>query len=76
MIRSFRIPLLIIILCLAGCGGTDYDYAAGPGEMQSGPGLISGEDGVFTIYQANEKEEDNEKDDDPDDLPAGSTGAD
>ena len=31
-------------------GGFDQELQTGPGELKEGPGLFSGEDGVFTIY--------------------------
>lgn len=48
--------LLLIILC--GCGGTDYTYVD-INEEKPGPGLFSGEDGVFTVVKkdSGEKEE-------------------
>jgi len=30
--------------------GFDQDLPTGPGELKKGPGLFSGEDGVFKIY--------------------------
>ena len=33
-----------------GCGGKDFNYVPEPGEVKPGPGLISGKDGVFTLY--------------------------
>ena len=37
--------------CLAGCGGTPYDYSSA-NDTKPGPGLLSGEDGVFNIVRA------------------------
>lgn len=34
---------------ITGCGGQLYEYESGL-ETQNGPGVLSGEDGVFTIY--------------------------
>ena len=48
-----RTRLLILLLCLmtllCGCGGTEYAYRDGR-DQKEGPGLLSGKDGVFTIY--------------------------
>ena len=48
-----RTRLLIFLLCLmallCGCGGTEYAYRDGR-DQKEGPGLLSGKDGVFTIY--------------------------
>lgn len=38
-------------LCMAGCGGTPYDYTSA-NDTKPGPGLLSGEDGVFNIMRA------------------------
>ena len=60
---DLRKGLLLIIVTLAmalsGCATSPEprDYSAekeipsGPGELQEGPGLFSGDDGVFTIYR-------------------------
>lgn len=34
----------------AGCGGTQYDYSDA-NDTKPGPGLLSGEDGVFNILR-------------------------
>jgi hypothetical protein len=62
--NSFRRKLLLIIVFIAvtvsGCatspepyeyGGFDQELQTGPGELKEGPGLLSGDDGVFTIYR-------------------------
>jgi len=60
--KSLRKAATLIILGLAltlcSCAtspepfdyGFDGDLPTGPGELKKGPGLFSGEDGVFTIY--------------------------
>lgn len=45
---------LCLILLFSGCGGTEYTYQDGR-DQKEGPGLLSGEDGVFTIYNAGDK---------------------
>jgi len=60
--KRFRKAVILIVLGLAltlcSCAispepfdyGFDGDLPTGPGELKKGPGLFSGEDGVFTIY--------------------------
>jgi hypothetical protein len=60
--KRFRKAATLIVLGLAltlcSCAispepydyGFDQDLPTGPGELKKGPGLFSGEDGVFTIY--------------------------
>jgi hypothetical protein len=50
------LPCLMALLC--GCGGTEYAYRDGR-DQKEGPGLLSGKDGVFTIY--NKGSENSEK---------------
>jgi hypothetical protein len=72
---DLRKGLLLIIVTLAmalsGCAtspepydsGAEKEIPTGPGEMQEGPGLFSGEDGYFTIYKqpASSERESSEK---------------
>ena len=55
--------LLVIVLFL-GCGGKEYTYVEDH-ELKPGPGLFSGEDGSFTIYEGTtpgtKKEEEQKK---------------
>lgn len=47
----FRAVVLVTaVLLLGGCAGEPFDYHH-PQEIKSGPGLFSGEDGVFTIFR-------------------------
>jgi hypothetical protein len=60
--KSLRTKLLLMVVFIAvavsGCAispepfdyGFDRGLPTGPGELKKGPGLFSGEDGVFTIY--------------------------
>ncbi|MBW1641974.1 MAG: hypothetical protein JRJ76_03970 [Deltaproteobacteria bacterium] len=41
----------IALLTLPGCGGKPFDYNP-PSEIPEGPGILSGEDGEFTIYDS------------------------
>ena len=41
--------IFFLCCCLTGCVGEEYHYVDGA-ELQPGPGLLSGEDGVFTLY--------------------------
>ena len=50
-----QLPIRIVVLCclavmLNGCGGQDYTYDDGR-DRKEGPGLFSGQDGVYTIYR-------------------------
>ena len=40
---------LVFGLLLCGCAGEEYTYV-NDGDLKPGPGLLSGEDGVFTLY--------------------------
>jgi len=42
----------LIILALVGCHAKPYDYKPTAGEMKEGPGVLSGEDGAFTVYDS------------------------
>ena len=59
---NMRTRHLLLLLCLmallCGCGGTEYAYRDGR-DQKEGPGLLSGKDGVFTIY--NKGSEDSEE---------------
>lgn len=41
--------LLSLLALLCSCGGKEYTYSDGR-DQKEGPGLLSGEDGVFTLY--------------------------
>ena len=48
--KSLVVAISIIVsVLLLGCGGKEYPYVEDQ-ELKPGPGLFSGEDGVFTIY--------------------------
>jgi hypothetical protein len=42
--------MFFLSLMLFGCGGKNFDYTDS-NEIKPGPGLFSGEDGVFTIIK-------------------------
>ncbi len=42
--------IFFVSFLLAGCVGEEYHYVD-DAELKPGPGLLSGEDGVFTIYE-------------------------
>ena len=61
--------VVFIAVAVSGCatspepyeyGGFDQELPTGPGELQEGPGLISGEDGGITIYKKPAKTEKDE----------------
>lgn len=71
--KKFAVIILLLGIVLGGCAtspepydyyGFDQDLPTGPGELKEGPGLFSGEDGVFTIYKqpVSSKEESAEND--------------
>ena len=51
---QYRMALLIslAIMALLGCNAKPYDYQPTAGEMKEGPGVLTGEDGQFTIYDS------------------------
>jgi len=56
MMNLLRVIALIVMatamVAINGCAGTPEPFEYQPdNELKSGPGLLSGEDGVFTIYQ-------------------------
>jgi hypothetical protein len=53
-----KLWLLVATLLLFGCGGgsQSFEYPAAD-DPPPGPGLFSGPDGTFTIYQSKGKEE-------------------
>ena len=53
-----KLWLLVTLLALVGCGGgsQSFEYHAAD-DPPPGPGLFSGPDGTFTIYQSNNEEE-------------------
>ena len=49
--KSIVVAISIIAsVLLLGCEGKEYTYVENQ-ELKPGPGLFSGEDGVFTIYR-------------------------
>ena len=55
---TFKIWLAVTVMVLAGCGGgsQSFEYHAAD-DPPPGPGLFSGPDGAFTIYQGKEEED-------------------
>lgn len=53
-----KLFMLMTLLTLAGCGGgsQSFEYHAAD-DPPPGPGLFSGPDGTFTIYQSSREEE-------------------
>jgi len=52
--RKLQHILLLVLLSLAGCGGKEYTYVQ-ENEMRPGPGILSGDEGGFVIYQSTDK---------------------
>ena len=53
-----KLWLVVALLALSGCGGSSqsFEYHAAD-DPPPGPGLFSGSDGTFTIYQSKKAEE-------------------
>lgn len=51
---------VFVIVFLSACGGKDYEYTND--DEKRGPGLFSGKDGVFTIYDKPKKAQENQLD--------------
>jgi len=53
-----KLWLVVMLLTLVGCGGgsQSFEYHAAD-DPPPGPGLFSGSDGTFTIYQSNREED-------------------
>ncbi len=51
MIRAWSFIVVLTASSLVACGGQPLQHTP-VDEVPEGPGLLSGEDGVFTIYQA------------------------
>lgn len=49
MRTRYVLLMLYLIAALSGCGGQEYAYVDGR-DAKQGPGLLSGEDGAFTLY--------------------------
>lgn len=55
--KLFIVSACIAVACLLyGCGGEEFHYVD-DAEMKPGPGVFSGKDGSFTIYQKSEQPE-------------------
>lgn len=55
---TIKLSLVVTALILASCGGgsQSYEYHAADDPLP-GPGLFSGPDGTFTIYQSMEEKD-------------------
>ena len=63
MPKHIIVLLLLSLLVLAGCAaGKDYAYEPAQ-ESPPGSGILSGEDGVFTVYGEQQGEPDRKTDD-------------
>lgn len=54
------VTALLLCTLLTGCAGEEYTYVD-DAELKSGPGLFSGEDGVFTIHGKSHSERQQEQ---------------
>ncbi len=51
---AYCIISLSLLALLSACGGKDYEYV-NSNDTKPGPGLFSGEDGVFTVFESKKK---------------------
>jgi hypothetical protein len=47
----------LALAVLIGCNAKPYNYRPTAGEMKQGPGLLSGDDGEFTLYDSKKGEQ-------------------
>lgn len=62
MLTVVRIIAVVLVCMLGSCGGKDFQYSDS-NEEKPGPGLFSGEDGVFTLIKKEKEEAASEKED-------------
>jgi len=48
--KRYWLTCFVLSCLLCSCGGADYTYVD-TNEKKAGPGLFSGEDGVFTVVK-------------------------
>ena len=60
VMKTYCLVVLFLGCLLCSCGGTDYTYVD-TNEEKPGPGLFSGDDGVFTVIGKDSKEVDKGK---------------
>ncbi|WP_458775079.1 hypothetical protein [Desulforhopalus sp. 52FAK] len=58
--KTYCLMVLFLGCLLCSCSGTDYTYVDA-NEEKPGPGLFSGDDGVFTVIGKDSKEVGKEK---------------
>ena len=44
--------LSLVLAVLMGCGGKPAEFKQTAGEMKEGPGVLTGEEGAFTVYDS------------------------
>ena len=49
--RNISIIISMVMIIAVGCGGKSFEYTP-PDEMKPGPGVFSGEEGEFTVYDS------------------------
>ena len=49
-----RLLAFIVLGLIFGCTAKPYDYQPTAGEMKQGPGIFSGKEGAFTLYDSKE----------------------
>lgn len=58
--KTYCLVVLFLGCLLCSCSGTDYTYVD-TNEEKPGPGLFSGDDGVFNVIKKDSEEVDKEK---------------
>lgn len=58
--KTYCLVVLFFGCLLCSCSGTDYTYVD-TNEEKPGPGLFSGDDGVFNVIKKDSEEVDKEK---------------
>jgi len=58
--KTYCLVAVFLTCLLCGCSGTDYNYVD-TNEEKPGPGLFSGDDGVFTVIKKSPEEVDKEQ---------------
>jgi len=53
--KTYSLRVIFLTCLLSGCSGADYTYVD-TNEEKPGPGLFSGDDGVFTVIKKSPEE--------------------
>jgi hypothetical protein len=56
LVASLQAVITIACLAVTGCGGESWTYQPDR-ELKPGPGILSGQDGEFSVITSSEKQE-------------------